>query len=81
MHEELIDLVANMERGRKQWKTTGINSEKKVHDSLLLLEKANFSQDWISTSRVANINLYRPKLGTIKLPIEQSLQINGHKTL
>ena len=40
MHEELIDLAASMERGRKQWKITGFNSEKKVHDSLLLLEKA-----------------------------------------
>lgn len=51
MHEELMELVANMERGRKQWKITGINSEKKVHDSLLLLEKVKFFLGLISTKQ------------------------------
>ena len=56
MHEELIELAANMERGRKQWKTTGINSEKKVHDSMLLLEKAISFSGFMSASKLAYVN-------------------------
>jgi len=41
MYEDLMELTANMERGRKNWKITGLSSEKKVHESLLILEKAN----------------------------------------
>lgn len=41
MHEDLMELAANIERGRKHWKMTGLSSEKKVHEALLILEKAN----------------------------------------
>jgi hypothetical protein len=40
MSDELQDLTANMERGRKQWKQSGLNAEKRVQDSEAALEKA-----------------------------------------
>lgn len=40
MHEDLQDLATNMERGRKQWKQTGLNAEKRVQDSEALMDKA-----------------------------------------
>jgi hypothetical protein len=40
MSDELQDLAANMERGRKHWKQSGLNAEKRVQDSEAALEKA-----------------------------------------
>jgi hypothetical protein len=40
MSEDLQELAANMERGRKHWKQSGLNAEKRVQDSELALEKA-----------------------------------------
>ena len=40
MHEDLQDLAANMERGRKQWKQNGLSAEKRVQDSEALMDKA-----------------------------------------
>ena len=40
MHEDLQDLAANMERGRKQWKQNGLSAEKRVQDSEVLMDKA-----------------------------------------
>ncbi|KAL8675254.1 MAG: hypothetical protein Q9168_000375 [Polycauliona sp. 1 TL-2023] len=45
MHEDLHDLAANVERGRKQWKQTGLSAEKRVQDSEALMEKAKAKYD------------------------------------
>lgn len=45
MHEDLHDLVVNMERGRKQWKQSGLSAEKRVQDSEALMEKAKSKYD------------------------------------
>ena len=45
MHEDLHDLAANMERGRKQWKQTGLSAEKRVQDSESMMEKAKAKYD------------------------------------
>ncbi|KAH0543774.1 hypothetical protein FGG08_001956 [Glutinoglossum americanum] len=45
MHEDLLELATNMERGRKHWKQTGINAEKRVQETELLMEKAKSKYD------------------------------------
>jgi myosin heavy subunit len=45
MHEDLHELAANIERGRKHWKQTGINAEKKVQDAESMTEKAKAKYD------------------------------------
>lgn len=40
MHEDLHELAANVERGRKNWKQNGLAAEKRVQDSENLMEKA-----------------------------------------
>ncbi|KAL8942022.1 MAG: hypothetical protein Q9216_001912 [Gyalolechia sp. 2 TL-2023] len=45
MHEDLYDLATNIERGRKQWKQTGLSAEKRVQDSENLVEKAKAKYD------------------------------------
>ncbi|KAL9044081.1 MAG: hypothetical protein Q9214_002756 [Letrouitia sp. 1 TL-2023] len=45
MHEDLHDLASNTERGRKQWKQTGLTAEKRVQDSEALMEKAKTKYD------------------------------------
>ena len=40
MSDDLQDLAANMERGRKHWKQSGLNAEKRVQDSEIALDKA-----------------------------------------
>ena len=40
MHEDLQELASNIERGRKHWKQTGLNAEKRVQDSETMMEKA-----------------------------------------
>ncbi|KAG0154391.1 hypothetical protein PDIDSM_1771 [Penicillium digitatum] len=40
MSDDLHELAANIERGRKQWKQTGLAAEKKVVDAESLAEKA-----------------------------------------
>ncbi len=45
MHEELHELINNLERGRKHWKQTGLNAEKKVQDSESLMDKAKAKYD------------------------------------
>ena len=45
MHEDLHDLAANMERGRKHWKQSGLSAEKRVQDSESLMEKAKSKYD------------------------------------
>ncbi|KAL8922197.1 MAG: hypothetical protein Q9172_003658 [Xanthocarpia lactea] len=45
MHDDLHDLAANIERGRKQWKQTGLTAEKRVQDAEALMEKAKAKYD------------------------------------
>ena len=45
MHEDLTELAAEKERGRKQWKQTGLSAEKKVQDAELAMEKAKSKYD------------------------------------
>ena len=45
MHEDLHDLAANVERGRKHWKQNGLSAEKRVQDSESLMEKAKSKYD------------------------------------
>ncbi len=45
MHEDLHDLAVNIERGRKQWKQTGLSAEKRVQDSEALMERAKAKYD------------------------------------
>ena len=45
MHEDLHDLAANIERGRKQWKQTGLSAEKRVQDAESMMEKAKVKYD------------------------------------
>ena len=40
MSDDLHELATNIERGRKQWKQTGLAAEKKVTDAEALAEKA-----------------------------------------
>ncbi|KAI9701685.1 MAG: hypothetical protein M1820_006313 [Bogoriella megaspora] len=40
MHEDLNELANNMERGRKNWKQTGLNAEKRASDAEAFMEKA-----------------------------------------
>ena len=45
MHEDLHDLATNMERGRKQWKQTGLTAEKRVQDAEIAMDKAKTKYD------------------------------------
>lgn len=45
MHEDLLDLAANAERGRKGWKTTGMAAEQKVADLEQSMRKSKAKYD------------------------------------
>jgi Rho GTPase-activating protein RGD1 len=45
MHEDLNELSANMERGRKQWKHEGLDSEKRASDAEAAMQKAKAKYD------------------------------------
>ncbi|MCJ1464676.1 hypothetical protein MMC07_003289 [Pseudocyphellaria aurata] len=45
MHEDLHDHAANVERGRKHWKQTGLSAEKRVQDAESMMEKAKVKYD------------------------------------
>lgn len=45
MHEDLHDLAANIERGRKHWKQNGLSAEKRVQDSESFMERAKSKYD------------------------------------
>jgi Rho GTPase-activating protein RGD1 len=45
MSEDLQELASNMERGRKHWKQSGLNAEKRVQDSEALMDKAKGKYD------------------------------------
>ena len=45
MHEDLQELAADKERGRKQWKQMGLSAEKRVQDAETAMEKAKTKYD------------------------------------
>jgi F0F1-type ATP synthase membrane subunit b/b' len=45
MHEDLNQLAYEMEKGRKHWKTTGLNAEQRVQDAERQLDKAKQKYD------------------------------------
>lgn len=45
MHEDLNELSNNMERGRKNWKHEGLESEKRASDAESLMQKAKAKYD------------------------------------
>lgn len=45
MHDDLLEVAANMERGRKHWKTTGLNAEQRVADSEAAMRKSRTKYD------------------------------------
>lgn len=45
MSDDLNEMAANIERGRKQWKQSGLSAEKRVQDAEILMEKAKTKYD------------------------------------
>ncbi|GAB0132460.1 hypothetical protein EsDP_00000895 [Epichloe bromicola] len=45
MHEDLLELVANGERGRKMWKANGLSAEQKVADLEQVMRKSKTKYD------------------------------------
>lgn len=45
MSDDLNEMAANIDRGRKQWKQSGLNAEKRVQDAEALMEKAKAKYD------------------------------------
>lgn len=45
MHDDLMKMVANTELGRKQWKTQGLNAEKRVADTEDAMRKSKAKYD------------------------------------
>lgn len=48
MHEDLTEMVANMERGRKHWKTNGLAAEQRVADAEAAMRKSKSKYDALS---------------------------------
>ena len=48
MHEELLEMTMNAERGRKHWKASGLQAEKRVQDAELAMEKAKAKYDGLA---------------------------------
>jgi Rho GTPase-activating protein RGD1 len=45
MHEDLLEMAANIERGRKHWKTTGLTAEQRVADTEAAMRKSKAKYD------------------------------------
>lgn len=45
MHDELVDVTATGERGRKHWKNVGLTAEKRTQDAETAMEKAKTKYD------------------------------------
>ena len=50
MSEDISELQASMERGRKHWKQNGLNAEKRLQDSEAALDKAKTKYDSLAES-------------------------------
>lgn len=48
MHEDLLDLVGQLERNRKQWKTTGLAAEQRVADCEAAMRKSKAKYDTLA---------------------------------
>jgi hypothetical protein len=48
MHEDLLEVAANMERGRKHWKQTGLNAEQRLADTEATMRKSKIKYDSIA---------------------------------
>jgi hypothetical protein len=48
MHEELLEMANNIERGRKQWKTTGLASESRAADAEAAMRKSKAKYDGLA---------------------------------
>jgi len=45
MHEDLLEIASNIERGRKHWKATGLTAEQRVADSEAAMRKSKAKYD------------------------------------
>ncbi|KAH9216172.1 hypothetical protein DL95DRAFT_363611 [Leptodontidium sp. 2 PMI_412] len=45
MHEDLLEIALNIERGRKHWKTTGLTAEQRVADAEAAMRKSKAKYD------------------------------------
>jgi hypothetical protein len=45
MHEDLLEMVSNIERSRKHWKTTGLAAEQRVADTEAAMRKSKAKYD------------------------------------
>ena len=45
MHEDLLEMASNMERGRKLWKTNGLAAEQRVADTEAAMRKSKAKYD------------------------------------
>lgn len=45
MHDDLLEMASNIERGRKQWKQTGLAAEQRVADTETQMRKAKAKYD------------------------------------
>ncbi|KAI9798615.1 MAG: hypothetical protein M1825_005313 [Sarcosagium campestre] len=48
MNEDLVEMTNTVERGRKHWKQSGLNAEKRVQDAQALLDKAKLRYDGLA---------------------------------
>jgi hypothetical protein len=48
MHEDILEMAGNVERGRKHWKSTGLAAEQRVVDAEIQLRKAKAKYDQLA---------------------------------
>lgn len=48
MHEDLLDVAANIERGRKHWKQTGLSAEQRLQDTESAMRKSKVKYEAIA---------------------------------
>lgn len=45
MHEDMVEMSTNIERGRKHWKTTGLSAEQRLLDAEVAMRKSKAKYD------------------------------------
>jgi len=48
MHEDLLEMASNIERGRKHWKQTGVAAEQRLTDTELAMRKSKAKYDAVA---------------------------------
>ncbi|KFY61459.1 hypothetical protein V496_04987, partial [Pseudogymnoascus sp. VKM F-4515 (FW-2607)] len=48
MHEDMLEMAANVERGRKHWKTTGLSAEQRLVDAEAAMRKSKAKYDTLA---------------------------------